>query len=186
MTRRHTKSDVWSELDATDARVAAIERLLSSGGFELPGVVKLWAGPTAPSGYVFMDGSAYSRAEFSLLFEALGGESSVWGLPDAEHFNVPDVRGRAPIGVGSGTSLTTRDLGDVFGVETHTLTVAQMPSHTHDPPLQEFNSTGFGTGRLTRSNGTGTLGNFPNGDTGGGDSHPNVQPSVALNFIIKT
>ncbi len=188
MTRRHTKSDVWAELDATDDRVAAIERLLASG-VETPGTIKLWAGPTAPSGYVFLDGSTYSRVQYQPLFQALGGASSVWGLPSVDTFNVPDMRGRAPVGVGTGAGLTTRTLGGTFGAEEHVLTTAQMPAHTHPPLSPATNFIGNGTTFFVQTT-AGPLGPIATpastGSTGGGASHPNVQPSTALNFIIKT
>lgn len=100
---------------------------------ELTGVIKMYAGAAAPTGYLLCDGASYLRTDQPALFTALGGASSPWGLPDATHFNVPDMRGRSPVGVGTGTGLTARALGATGGEEAHLSTAGEsgMPLHTH-------------------------------------------------------
>jgi microcystin-dependent protein len=98
----------------------------------LPGDLVWAAGPTRP-GCLACDGASYLRASWPALFAALGGASSLWGLPDGTHFNVPDLRGRVPIGAGTGPGLTARTLAQTGGEESHLLTAAEsgLPSHTH-------------------------------------------------------
>src|SRR6185436_2450639 len=82
-----------------------------------------------PAGWLLCDGRAVSRTAYPALFGAL---STVWGVGDGSTtFNLPDLRGRAPIGAGTGTGLSARALGASVGAETHTLTTAQMPAHNH-------------------------------------------------------
>jgi len=95
-----------------------------------PGTILPFAGTTAPNGYLPCDGSAVSRSTYPDLFAALG---TTWGIGDgSKTFNLPDFRGRAPIGAGQGLGLTNRIVGqENIGEEVHTLTVAEIPTHTH-------------------------------------------------------
>lgn len=95
-------------------------------------------------------------------------------------FTLPDLRGRAAIGAGTGVGLSARVPGARIGAETHTLSVSEMPSHTH--------SGGSGGSTMATSSeynfGVATPGST--GSQGGGGAHNNMPPSIALNFIIKT
>lgn len=74
------------------------------------------------------DGRSLSRAEYPELFEVIG---TSFGNNDGLTFKLPDARGRVPGIVGDGTGLTSRELGDTVGAETTTLTVNNLPSHSH-------------------------------------------------------
>lgn len=100
-------------------------------GFNIipPGCLMMYPSTTAPSGWLSCDGSAVSRTTYSALFAIIG---TTYGPGNSSTtFNLPDMRGRTPIGTGTGTGLTGRNLGQTGGAETHTLTTSQMPSHTH-------------------------------------------------------
>lgn len=172
---------------AVQTQIAAVIASLSSA---VPtGTVSMFAGSSAPTGYLICDGAAVSRTTYAALFTALGGASSPWGLPDSSTFNLPDLRGRAPIGVGTGTGLTTRSLAAKVGTETHTLTTAEIPAHSHN--IAMIWGTGHVADNVTSGSAYSPLGNNPqmNGvtgtDGGTGGAHPNMQPSLAVNFIIK-
>jgi microcystin-dependent protein len=93
------------------------------------GVIQMFAGSTPPAGWLLCDGSAVSRTEYAVLYAAIG---DTWGAGDGSTtFNLPDLRGRAPIGAGHGSGLTNRTLGGNVGSETHTLNANQIPAHTH-------------------------------------------------------
>ena len=91
------------------------------------GLVSMFAGSTAPTGWLMCDGTAVSRSTYAGLFAAIG---VTYGAGNGSTtFNLPDLRTRVPVGKnGTGTFAT---LGSTGGAETHTLTTAQMPSHTH-------------------------------------------------------
>jgi microcystin-dependent protein len=153
---------------------------------EITGAMKLWPGASPPAGYLLCDGAAVSRTTYSALYSALGGASSPWGQGDGSTtFNVPDMRGRAPIGAGQGTGLTNRALAATTGTETHTLTTGEMPAHTHSTGFTRVSTTAGG-GSQDRLSAAGTDVNITSTSNGSGGAHQNMQPSVAINFIVKT
>ena len=93
------------------------------------GVIEMFAGSVAPIGWLICDGSIVSRIAFSDLFKIIG---TTYGVGNSNNtFTLPDMRGRCPIGVGAGASLTARTLGSSVGAETATLAITNLPSHTH-------------------------------------------------------
>ena len=93
------------------------------------GTIIMYTNSIAPTGFFLCNGSAVSRTTYSKLFSVLG---TTYGSGDnSTTFNVPDLRGRSPLGLGQGIGLTNRNLNDKVGSETHTLTTSEMPSHNH-------------------------------------------------------
>lgn len=82
----------------------------------------------APYGWALCQGQtvpvSQNQALFSLLGVSFGGNGST-------NFQLPDLQGRSPVGTGNGTGLTPINLGDKSGQENVTLTLNQLPSHTH-------------------------------------------------------
>jgi microcystin-dependent protein len=74
------------------------------------------------------DGRSVSRSRFPTLFELIG---TTYGSDDSATFKLPDCRGRVVGCIGTGTGLTPRSAGASVGTETHTLTVPEMPTHSH-------------------------------------------------------
>ncbi len=142
------------------------------------GAVQAFAMATAPSGWLACDGSAVSQATYDDLFTAIG---TTWntGGEGAGNFRLPDFRGRALIGSGTGTGLTARTVGDTLGVETHQLTVDEMPSHTHELLGQNYAD---GSDAGVEAGGTGAT----TGSTGGDQAHENMPPSAVILWCIKT
>ena len=89
------------------------------------GAMMEYAGAAAPSGWLLCDGNSYLRADYNDLFTALGGGSSPWGLPDGTHFNVPDMRGRMPVGKGTHADVDT--LAETDG----SASGSRTPKHKH-------------------------------------------------------
>jgi len=153
------------------------------------GTVAMFAAASAPSGWLLCDGSAVSRSTYADLFTAIG---TTWGVGDGSTtFNVPDMRGRAPIGVGTGSGLTSRSLAASGGAETHVLTEAEMPAHTHGPTsgAAEIWQRNFGGGldvNIALGGGAQDGARAVTSVTGSSNAHANMQPWRALNFIIKT
>src|SRR5215831_948588 len=116
--------------------------------FTPPGTLRLSAAAAAASGWLLCDGAAYPRAEYAALFAAIG---TAWGAGDGSStFNVPDLRGRAPLGAGTGTGLTARTVGQKAGEENHTLLGGEMPSHAHAGQTSNSGPFQAGTGRGIR------------------------------------
>jgi microcystin-dependent protein len=97
------------------------------------GSVLAFAGSAAPSGYLLCDGAAVSRTTYAALYAVVG---TTYGTGDGSTtFNVPDGRSRTVVGAGQGAGLTNRTRGGgtgaAWGEESHTLSEAEMPSHTH-------------------------------------------------------
>ena len=110
-----------------------------------PGLIYMFGGSVAPSGFLICDGSAISRSTYADLFSAIG---TTYGAGDGSTtFNLPDMSGRVPIGVSLDISL-----GDVGGEETHTLITNELPSHSHGIPSHgHTNSIKATTPKLTHS-----------------------------------
>ena len=109
------------------------------------GIIQMFAGSTSPNGWLVCDGSTVSRSAYSDLFKIIG---TTYGAGNSNTtFTLPDMRGRCPIGVGTGASLTARTLGSNVGAETATLSEANMASHTHATTVgtQSANHTHTGT-----------------------------------------
>jgi microcystin-dependent protein len=127
----------------------------------------------------------------------------VYGTGDGVNtFNLPDLRGRVPVGEDSaGVRLANaagRDRGESGGEEKHTLTLAEAPAHSHvNSAGANFLGSGpggsFGLQSDTASGGLNgiqlTAGSLFQGGTdsqGGGGSHNNMQPFQVVNYLIKT
>jgi microcystin-dependent protein len=94
-----------------------------------PGSLMMYIAAAAPGGWLVCNGSAVSRSTYAALFAVIG---TTYGVGDnATTFNLPDMRGRVPVGSGTGAGLTTRSLGGSGGAETHTLSTSEIPSHSH-------------------------------------------------------
>jgi len=141
----------------------------------LIGEVKMWPGVATPINWFPCDGRALSRTAYAALFAAIG---TVWGPGDnTTTFNIPDFRGRGPVGVGTGVGLTDRPLASKFGAENVTLAADQLPVHTHTINHDHGSAT----------SGAGT--NHAHSGTTGGESAGHVHETglgVSYNFLIQT
>lgn len=137
----------------------------------------LYAGKTAPSGWLLCDGSAVSRTTYSALYDAIG---TTYGSGDGSTtFNLPNMSGRVPVGVSS-----SYKLGATGGEATHTLTVHEMPSHSHSGVWTYCAGTQYGW--LSTSSGSAIQYNsFNTGAEGGNQPHNNMPPYLVMNYVIK-
>jgi len=168
---------------------------LSSDAAFAAGMLMPFAGTSAPTGWLLAHGQAVSRETYAGLFAAI---STTYGNGDGSTtFNLPDLRGRTvagkdDMGGSSANRLTDQSgglngdtLGDTGGEETHTLSVSEIPAHNHSTNggstsvnTSPYNRVGMGAGGILTGP---TIQN-----TGGGGAHNNVQPTIILNYIIKT
>ena len=94
----------------------------------MTGEMKIWPTATAPSGWALCQGQALNRTTYAELFDLIG---TTFGSGDGSTtFNLPNLKGRAIVGQDSAQS-EFNTMGETGGTKTHTLTTAEMPSHTH-------------------------------------------------------
>lgn len=98
-----------------------------------PGIMHAFAGPSPPSGWLVCDGTQYLQSTYPALYAAIGSYYGAGGSGASAWFQVPDLRGRMPIGYVNTAvgGITARTFGSKAGTETHLLTVAEMPVHNH-------------------------------------------------------
>ena len=92
------------------------------------GEIRMFAGHFAPAGWMFWEGQLLPISENETLFQLIG---TTYGGDGQTTFALPDLRGRIPIGFGQGPSLQNRFVGETGGSEAITLTVQQIPPHSH-------------------------------------------------------
>lgn len=225
---------------ANNSGEAATPTISVSDGLVPAGAVQMFAGSSAPSGWLLCTGQDVSRTTYSALFSAI---STTYGVGDGSTtFNLPDMRARMPIGATNGSApagLSTRALGATGGAESVTLTGAQSGTsahgHSHDITVrdaqngnsnqtastnlahshtvngrQSASATHGHTGTTTVATAASNAGatNFPistdsqlgthvhtffvqggvsnSSAANAAESHENMSPFIALNYIIKT
>ena len=92
------------------------------------GEIMLFAGNFAPQGWAMCDGQILAIAPNQALFSLLG---TAYGGNGTTTFALPDLRGRSPLHWGQGAGLSNRVRGEQGGEVDHTLTLAELPAHTH-------------------------------------------------------
>ena len=151
------------------------------------GEIRMFAGNFAPAGWMFCEGQLLPISENETLFNLIG---TTYGGDGQSTFALPDLRGRIPIHQGNGFTLA-----ETGGAEEITLTVQQIPAHSH--PLLGAAITGdqiSPSGNLSANsfNVTPYINDVPSGNfnagavtsTGGSQPHTNFQPYLCVDFII--
>ena len=168
------------------------------------GEIRMFAGNFAPRSWAFCEGQLMAISGNSALFSILG---TTYGGDGRTTYGLPDLRGRSPIGPGNGPGLTARRLGQKGGAEYNSLTVAQLPAHSHSSaihagsvPTSNDPSSAYPaevSGRvssppaLITASTYGTLTDLTMksemvqvANAGGGQQMSNMQPSLAMYYII--
>ncbi len=152
------------------------------------GEIRMFAGNFAPAGWMFCEGQLLPIAENDALFALIG---TTYGGDGQETFALPDLQGRIPIHQGSGVPLAEKG-----GTEEVTLTVSQMPVHSHPPlAVKALGDANSPAGNLLAETPGGVkpyIEGAPSTNmsasaiapVGGSQPHTNFQPYLCINFII--
>jgi len=152
--------------------------------------IRIFAGNFAPHGWAFCNGQLLPVAQNTALFSLIG---TTYGGDGRTTTALPNLQGRAPMHPGMGPGLTSRRLGERGGVETVTLTQAQMPSHNHtiqatdeevDRRIPQNRFLAEGEQVYAPAANLGNMADSMLQTVGGGEQHNNMQPYLAINFII--
>ena len=175
--------------DIADNSITAAK--LATGAAFVSGMIMPYAGTSAPTGWLMCFGQAVASATYGDLYTAIG---TTYG-GNATNFNLPDLRGRViagqdDMGGSSANRLTNQSgglngdtLGATGGAETHTITTGQLPSGHYYLKT----NTIARVDNYANFNNNPYVPNFTNNLTAGGNqAHNNVQPTIILNYIIKT
>lgn len=151
------------------------------------GTLNPYIGTTAPFGYLICEGQLVSKTTYPELYAICG---STFGTETATEFYLPDLRGQTIAGYKSGDS-TFGTLGGLIGEATHILTIDEMPSHNHTArtsgKYSKSATSGSTTNRVDASGTSSTATPYTTtiNNTGGGQAHNNIQPTMVLNWIVK-
>ena len=150
------------------------------------GEIRMFAGNFAPAGWMFCEGQLLPISENETLFQLIG---TTYGGDGESTFALPDLRGRIPIHQGNGFILA-----ETGGAEEITLTVNQIPAHTHPLLASSGNATSTDPGnnllsktvKLIYRAGPADQPLSPQavGPVGGSQPHTNFQPYLCVDFII--
>jgi microcystin-dependent protein len=195
--------------DLLENRDQELELYLSSlggSGSSPSGSLTAFAGATAPTGWLICDGSVVSQTTYASLYAVVGSTYNTGG-EGAGNFRLPNMKGRVIVGRDASDS-DFNVLGETGGAKTHTLTTTEMPSHIHtgtaqlngahfhnyqdhprNPAIQSSPGSGIQDRSAVSAN-TGSAGDHSHllsiDAAGSGGAHNNLQPYIALNWIIKT
>ena len=163
------------------------------------GTVSPFVGNTTlvPKNWLFCDGSYVSIDTYSDLFRMIG---SIYGEVLDGRFKLPDFRGRTLVGAGAGSSLSSRFIGEFGGEEKHTISITEMPSHSHKPAVgtdsgvdhwwgsdERVGIPNFdydGTAATKPSDGF-IAPSYKTDNVGGNSPHNNMPPYSVANWIIR-
>ena len=158
------------------------------------GEIRIFAGNFAPAGWMFCEGQLLPVSENETLFQLIG---TTYGGDGESTFALPDLRGRIPLHQGNAGGFGTFTLAETGGVEEVTLTINQIPTHTHTfMGTANIASVNDLTGNVPAATSGATI--FPYGTdqppttlvpssigiVGGSQPHTNFQPYLCVNFII--
>lgn len=151
------------------------------------GVVEMYSGSSIPENYAICDGQAFSQTLYPDLYKAIGTKFNKSDTA-AGMFCLPDLRGRFIVGQGSDADYNT--IGKTGGEKTHTLTVSEMPSHSHsEHQWAEASGNWSGGGHNSSPNSTSWHNSLweygTTKATGGGTAHENRPPYFVLFYIMR-
>ncbi len=186
-----TSAEIEAQIAALVEKQKLIEAAVASA--EPLGVIKMWAGASVPENYHMCDGTELRITEYPELYAAIGdtfNDAKSWDdrnvATQSGHFRLPDLQGRFVVGYNSkdynNKNEKEYDIGFTGGEKTHTLTVAEMPEHSHT--YQKSVDASTHTGNKDNSK----FAEYRTADTGTagkGWPHENRPPYYVLAYIMR-
>lgn len=157
------------------------------------GEIRMFAGNFAPRGWAFCDGQLLAVSQNDALFSLYG---TIYGGDGRTTFGLPDMRGRIPIHAGQGPGLSPRNLGSKAGTEQETVTINELPTHSHtfsgvnvqatetSPGANETLAQSVGYDAYVPNQNATPMSNNTVSAVGGSRSHTNEMPFLCVNFIV--
>jgi microcystin-dependent protein len=160
------------------------------------GEIRMFGGNYAPQDWALCNGQALQISQYSTLYSLIG---TTYGGDGVTTFNLPDLRGRVPIHMGTGSGLTPRTIAQSIGAESVTVTADTLPSHAHT--LYAGSATGTlydpAGNILAGCTTTNVLQSYTTTNatpiamnpaaiqsSGSSQAHSNMMPTLCINFII--
>lgn len=179
---------IFEDKFALYATITQLNAAIASVSAAQVGQIIMYAKSTPPTGWLNCDGSAVDRTVYAPLFALIG---TTYGSGDGvSTFNLPNFNGRAPVGIGAADEPTNTGpwaLGEKAGNDLHVLTEAELPDIEMKVTLPMYDEGGAFDDHIANG---GSIANkqvtIDLGNLGGGVGHNNIQPSIGINFIIKT
>lgn len=151
------------------------------------GEIRMFAGNFAPAGWMFCEGQLLPISENETLFQLIG---TTYGGDGQSTFALPDLRGRLPLHMGNGFTLA-----ETGGAEEITLTVSQIPAHTHPllastsggtlaSPVNNVLAESVAINPYIEDQANGNMNPAAVSAMGGSQPHTNFQPYLCVDFII--
>jgi microcystin-dependent protein len=157
------------------------------------GEIRIFAGSFAPVGWAFCDGALLPISIYETLFQLIG---TIYGGDGQQTFALPDLRGRVPLHFGLGPGISQPyTIGQSGGVEQVTLTVQQIPPHSHIPQASTNPGGGTPTNAIWAEGASALYNSDPGANdapllntlvqpVGGSQPHTNMAPYLVVSFII--
>lgn len=155
--------------------------------------IRMFGGNFAPSGWAMCNGQVLPISQNTALFSLLG---TTYGGDGKATFALPNLQDRQPLQAGQGPGLSNRDLGETGGTAAVTLAINETPAHRHGLKAALSPTSGSPSAAVSLSPTSGgvpvykalthpvPLAASTLAAAGGGQAHNNLQPYLAVNFII--
>lgn len=156
------------------------------------GIVQLWAGSKVPDGYELCEGQQLKITDYPALYSAIGTTfNNAYSSTGARYttsngyFRVPDLRGRFIVGYNASDN-DYKTYGYVGGEKKHSLTINEMPAHSHQYEIYGFGGSDRNRWSGKNNHDSDTKDKFTSSSTGGGSPHENRPPYYVLAYIMRS